>query len=219
MRFELFCFERIAASVPAARFPSRILHRGEARAYAEAWIGPDWFDYVLRTAIRRSRLEESFPLAANGQVAVCYTGYVTSAGAPPPRAPRGEQHEVVVSAGGGSTGSHVLHAAIAARPFSSLRELCWRILVGPGIPEDDFRALAAAAGPGIVVERNRPDFPALLARARVSISQGGYNTMMDLVRSSVHAVVVPFEHRAETEQRVRALPAARGAIELRRAGA
>jgi predicted glycosyltransferase len=57
--------------------------------------------------------------------------------------------------------------------------------------------------PGLVVERNRHDFLALLARSRVSISQGGYNTVMDVLRSGAPAVVVPFEARSETEQRMR----------------
>jgi predicted glycosyltransferase len=69
--------------------------------------------------------------------------------------------------------------------------------------------------PGIVVERNRQDFPALLARARVSVSQAGYNTVMDVLRSGAPAVMVPFEARAETEQRMRTERlAARGALDL-----
>jgi len=135
---------------------------------------------------------------------VHYTGYVTAPEEPPPRAPLAEQREVVISAGGGGAGTHVLEAAARARPLSGLRDLVWRILVGPGVAEGRFREIAAAAGPGLVVERNRPDFPALLARARVSVSQAGYNTVMDVVRSGAPAVMVPFEDRGETEQRTRA---------------
>ncbi len=222
LRFELVpLLERIAATEPRPRVLSSIRDilqlEEKAGRDAEAWDWAQrWFDEVLVHGDPDFvRLEETFPLAANGRVPVCYTGYVTTTGAPPPRAPPAEQREVVVSAGGGSTGSHVLHAAIAARGFSALRELCWRVLVGPGIAEDEFRALAAKAAPGVVVERNRQDFPTLLARARVSVSQGGYNTVMDVVRSGVPAIVIPFEHRAETEQRMRAARlAARGAIEL-----
>jgi hypothetical protein len=35
----------------------------------------------------------------------------------------------------------------------------------------------------VIVERARADFPALLARATVSVSQAGYNTALDVLRS------------------------------------
>jgi len=184
---------------------------------AESWEWAQrWFDEVLVHGDPSFvRLEETFPLAADGRVPIFYTGYVTSPGKPLPRAPLAEQREIVVSAGGGATGSHVLHAAIAAQALSAHRDLLWRVLVGPGIAEDEFRALAAKANAGVVVERNRHDFPALLARARVSVSQAGYNTVMDVLRSGAPAVMVPFEGRTETEQRMRTQRlAARGALEL-----
>jgi predicted glycosyltransferase len=111
---------------------------------------------------------------------------------------------VVVSAGGGAVGTPLLQAALAARPLSPLATAPWRILTGPNLPEDAFAALQGAAGGDTIVERFRPDFPALLASALLSISQGGYNTTMDILRSGVRAVVVPFEQPGETEQRFRA---------------
>ena len=222
LRFELVpLLERIAAARPRPPVLSSIrdilqLQEKPGRD-AESWEWAQrWFDEVLVHGDPSFvRLEETFPLAADGRVPIVYTGYVTSPGEPLPRASLAEQREIVVSAGGGATGSHVLHAAIAARPYSAHRDLTWRVLVGPGIAEDEFRALAAKAVPGIVVERNRHDFPALLARARVSVSQAGYNTVMDVLRSGAPAVMVPFEGRTETEQRMRTQRlAARGALEL-----
>jgi predicted glycosyltransferase len=65
------------------------------------------------------------------------------------------------------------------------------------------------------VERNRSDFPVLLANCRLSISQGGYNTVMDIVRTGARAVVVPFAGGAEVEQTLRArLLAERGWIDM-----
>jgi predicted glycosyltransferase len=148
-------------------------------------------------------------------VPIHYTGFVTAPGTAPPRVPRAEQDEIVVSAGGGGTGTHVLEAAIHARKVSKWRDLTWRVLVGPGVAESRYRELAAYAEPGLVVERNRPDFPALLARARVSVSQAGYNTVMDVLRSGAPAVMVPFAGRRETEQRMRTERLAQlGAIDL-----
>jgi len=222
LRFELLpLVERIASSTPRPRVIASIRDilqlEEKAGRDVESWSwARRWFDEVLVHGDPSFvRLDETFPLAADGTVAIFYTGYVTAPGAVLPRAPIDEQREVVVSAGGGSTGSHVLHAAIAAREHSTLRALTWRVLVGPGIAQDEFERLRARAGAGVVVERNRLDFPALLARARVSVSQGGYNTVMDVLRSAAPAVVVPFEQGSETEQRMRTQRlAARGALTL-----
>src|SRR3546814_13252576 len=85
----------------------------------------------------------------------------------------------------------------------------WRLLIGPNVPEEEFRAIAATAAPGITVERARSDFVELLCRARLSISQGGYHTLMEVLATGVPGVVVPFARGRETEQthRARALAA------------
>ena len=59
------------------------------------------------------------------------------------------------------------------------------------------------------------DFPLLLANCRLSVSQGGYNTVMDILRAGARAVVVPFAGGAEVEQTLRArLLAERGWIDM-----
>ena len=45
-----------------------------------------------------------------------------------------------------------------------------RCLVGFGVDQDAFDALAVLAGTGIVVERGRPDFTALVTNAALSIT-------------------------------------------------
>jgi predicted glycosyltransferase len=66
----------------------------------------------------------------------------------------------------------------------------------------------------VVVESFREDFPALLRSAALSVSQAGYNTVLDLVRSRVRAVVVPYEGSGD-EQPLRArLLAERGVLEV-----
>ena len=222
LRFELFALlERIERTTPRPRLLSsvrEILQLEEVSGRdAEAWeLADRWFDGILvHGDAAFARLEETSPYAARSRVPIHYTGFVTAPGTAPPRAPRDEQDEIVVSAGGGGTGTHVLEAAIRARKLSRWRELTWRVLVGPGVEEARFRELAAHAEPGLVVERNRPDFPALLARARVSVSQAGYNTVMDVLRSGAPAVMVPFAGRRESEQRMRTERLARlGAIDL-----
>jgi predicted glycosyltransferase len=89
------------------------------------------------------------------------------------------------------------------------------VLAGTSLSADAFAALRRDANPGIVVERFRPDFPALLRRCHVSVSQAGYNTALDVVSARARAVLVPFTAERETEQLIRAEHlAARGAVEL-----
>jgi predicted glycosyltransferase len=124
---------------------------------------------------------------------------------------------VLVSVGGGAVGRQLLEAAILARPLSSLRAHPWRLIAGVNATEADLAHLQwlSRDAPGVQVERHRTDFPALMARCRLSVSQGGYNTVMDILQARAAAVVVPFAGGAEVEQSMRArLLAAQGWIEL-----
>src|SRR5262249_34650494 len=56
----------------------------------------------------------------------------------------------------------------------------------------------------LLIERFRPDFPVLLRNCRLSVSQAGYNTVMDVLAASARAVVIPFAEGGETEQPTRA---------------
>lgn len=150
-------------------------------------------------------LEESFARAGEISDLIRYTGFVA---APETAYLAGEDTpggEVVVSAGGGAVGPALFEAAIAARPLTPLADAPWRLLTGPHMPEADFARLKLKAGPGITVERFRPDFRALLGAAKLSISYAGYNTSLDVMRARVPAVLVSFSGGGgETEQRQRA---------------
>ncbi len=123
--------------------------------------------------------------------------------------------EVLVSAGGGAVGGALLATALAARRLGCLAELGWRLLTGPNLPAAQFAALSAGLPDGVVVERYRPDFPQMLRRCRVSVSQAGYNTVLDILAARAAAVLVPFADMRETEQTLRAERlAARGVVEI-----
>ncbi len=132
-----------------------------------------------------------------------YSGYicapVISTETAPPAA-----GDVLVSAGGSATGLRLLETALAARPLCALREQSWRILVSPAVDAAAYERLLQQAGGGVTVERNRPDFAALMRGARLSISQAGYNTITDILRSRAAAVLVPFDEAGEVEQKLRA---------------
>ena len=158
--------------------------------------------------------EATFPPADTIRDLIRYTGYVAPARNPP--TPDGDGHgEVVVSVGGGAVGLPLLRAAMEARPLTALANIPWRLLAGPDIPEAEFQTLRTSAPAGIIVERARPDFPELLARCTLSISQAGYNTLMDILQARCRAVVVPFAAGNETEQTDRArLFEARGLLHI-----
>ncbi len=117
-----------------------------------------------------------------------------------------DRGEVIVSTGGGRVGERLLEIALAASATfaeSTALSLPWRLLVGQHLSEERFAALAAVAGSGVTVERARRDFPQLLTRAALSISQGGYNTVMEVLAAGCPAVVVPYAGGLETEQMLR----------------
>ena len=129
-----------------------------------------------------------------------YTGYVVESDLSP--VSEAGSGDVIVSAGGGAVGGPLLRAAIAARPLTSLADRTWRLLVGDNLPADDKALLRA--GDGIKIEPARADFTALLAHSVLSISQAGYNTVVETLVHGDRAVLVPFATARETEQRRRA---------------
>ncbi|MCC2114051.1 MAG: glycosyltransferase, partial [Hyphomicrobiales bacterium] len=156
-----------------------------------AKIARDFYDLVLVHADPAlTRFEETFPPADEIDDLIRYTGYVHAPADVDPLDDAGTG-EVIVSCGGGAVGTALLETALAARSLSARAgDLTWRILVGRDIDEAGLGALRDRAGIGIVVERARSDFPALLRRAAASISQAGYNTVLDVVTAGVPAVLV-----------------------------
>ncbi len=152
------------------------------------------------------RLEDTFRPTIELRVPVHYTGYVV----PHRERPRGvptRQPEVLVSAGGGKVGAGLLRcAALAHERHLAGRGLVTRIVTGPFLDDEDVRALAASSAncAGLRVERFIPDLASAMASASASISQCGYNTALDIVRSGVPSVVVPHDEGRETEQAERA---------------
>lgn len=147
-----------------------------------------------------------------------HTGYVIDGLPPAEASTQSGRDEVLVSAGGGAVGASLLQAALAARPLSRLRDRRWRFLCGPSMPAADvtaLRALAQPAGDGVVIEPARRDFTTLLRNCTLSISQGGYNTMIETLSVADRAVIVPYAGGLETEQELRAeLLAERGVFQM-----
>jgi predicted glycosyltransferase len=143
----------------------------------------------------------TFPYAEALGARLVSTGYVVEPG---PAAEDGSEGEVLVSAGGGRVGRALLAAAVEARPLSRVRDRPWRLVGGGDLDPRRVAELQAGLPPGLVVERQRDDFQALLAKCLLSVSQAGYNTVVEVLRLGKPMVLVPFETATETEQRIRA---------------
>jgi predicted glycosyltransferase len=209
MRFELMpLVERARAAPwqPAIAASVRDILTASRRPEKTAWILSmleRFYDLVLvHGDPQLVPFEATFPEAAQLGAKLAYTGYVV-AGAPP-ATERRDSGEVLVSTGGGAVAEPLVEAACAARALSPLAAAPWRVLVGENLPEARFRRLQELAPAGMVVERSRPDFLALLARCRLSISQAGYNTTLEVLAARRPAVVVPFAAGQESEQTLRA---------------
>jgi predicted glycosyltransferase len=149
-------------------------------------------------------LERSFSRTHEIANRLRYTGYVLDDAPLADPEDRAGDGEVIVSMGGGAVGAPLVEAALAIRSLTPLTDVVWRVLIGPNMPEAAFQAIAARAPADTIVERARPDFRALLAGARLSISLGGYNTVLEVLAAGIPAVVVPYSGGTETEQTLRA---------------
>jgi predicted glycosyltransferase len=219
LRFELMpLLERIVAAksrplvIGSVRDILQVAPKVEREREMLVWA-KTWFDAILVHADPRFvRFEETFPLLPELGPPVHYTGFVLTPGDRLPigksggkSGAGGDRSEVVVSAGGGGVGIDLLALALAAQAKSKFGHLTWRVLAGPNIPDAGVERLLREAGPAAIVERSRADFGALLRRAFISISQGGYNTVLDVITSGARPVIVPFTGNGETEQRARAV--------------
>lgn len=130
-----------------------------------------------------------------------YTGFVVPAGED---SVPDEQFDVIVTAGGGAFGATLLRNAVAAFPLSSFRQLRWCLVTGPNLPSYTVAELGDTAPPQIAIRTFLPQLWRYLKRARLSVSQSGYNTVADILRADCRSVLVPSDTTGQTEQLRRA---------------
>lgn len=164
-------------------------------------------------------LDRTFPDAASFTSKLRYTGYVVERTSPGDLAGATSDRssgEILISAGGGAVGEPLFTAAIAARALSRYHDRPWRLITGRNLPATATATLTAQAqAAGIAVETFRGDFPRLLHSCLLSVSQGGYNTVMELIAAQCPAVIVPFAEGSESEQMLRSrLLAERGILRV-----
>jgi predicted glycosyltransferase len=167
-------------------------------------IANRYFDVVLSHSDPAfARFQESFRPRQPLRIPVHHTGFVVSNNHAVPHPPA-TSADVIVSAGGGVVGAPLVKAAVEAHEL--LGNLTMKIITGPFISEDVWRSVVRLVRrrSGLSLVRSVPHLGTELRGARVSVSQCGYNTALDIVRARVPALVVPFAANGEDEQTRRA---------------
>jgi predicted glycosyltransferase len=166
-----------------------------------------WFDAILvHSDPSFARLGESFQPRTSLSPSVHHTGFVVGNRRKLPQHRSGND-PVVVSAGGGHYGFKLLSSALEAHALLSETEpFTMKVVAGPFLPEEEWKALRFAIDDrrGVTLVRSVPDLYSELSHARASVSQCGYNTAMEIIQAQIPALVVPFADGGEDEQLKRA---------------
>jgi predicted glycosyltransferase len=161
----------------------------------------DYFAAVLVHGDRRVvELQATFRHA--GQIAcdVHYTGYVAAPAAPCD----GDTPGIVVSAGGGAVGYPLFRAALDACRAGCQADKSWRFLLGGGLDAQQGEQLRAEAPANARITPVSENFTRLLQSCSLSISQAGYNTVVDVLQAGCRGLLVPYAQGGEMEQPLRA---------------
>ena len=145
------------------------------------------------------KLDATFSTLAKIEIPVYYTGYISSTS----RTERPERsRQIVVSAGGGRVGSELVDAALESYPRIK-RDLDLDMLIVTG-PNADERPRYTNGDKGPRIVEFIDDLPSVFARSMISVSQCGYNTAVDVLKTRTPAIFVPYEAASEDEQLRRA---------------
>jgi predicted glycosyltransferase len=177
--------------------PSKQKKITRAEQYLEDYYG----GLLVHGDPRIATLGQSFPMKAEVLALAQYTGFIFDGEKPEENKERNQ--EIIVSAGGGAAGESLYRIAAEASQLGP-DGFVWHLLIGRGLPQEFFEEITSKAHANLIVEWARSDFPDLLASAALSISQAGYNTMLDIVNADVNSITVPFSDGGEVEQNLRA---------------
>lgn len=152
------------------------------------------------------RLDDTFPLTSKIVDKIIYTGFVRAQVSPEPV--KIEKFDVIVTIGGGAFGEGLIQAALEARALSSLKDAHWCLCTGPNLPKDIVARLQENCPDGVTIKEFLPNLAGHLQQARLSISQVGYNTTMDVLSAGesgeCKALFVPSDIAGQSEQLRRA---------------
>ena len=170
-----------------------------------------YFDMLLIHGDRQFvKLEESFSRIGDLNCQVYYTGYVTE----PVREvsadnklSSAQKPMILVSVGGGRFGHELLECVAQAAPIlEQALPHHIQMFTGPFMPEEVFDKLQeiVAGRTNITIDRYTSQFLEYMQQADLSISMSGYNTTMNILSTSVRAMILPFTGNNDQEQTIRA---------------
>ena len=152
-----------------------------------------YFDVVLVHAdARLGRLEDAFE-PQRIRVPILYTGFIATGSIGDAYDPVLLRPMVLVTCDGARPDSALFRAAISACDHWLPRErLPIRIVAGPALPDREFASLQAEAmlRTDVVVERSADDLRVTAATVAVSVSDGACDTVFEMLRAGVPALVV-----------------------------
>jgi predicted glycosyltransferase len=158
------------------------------------------------------RLEDNIARVSDLKIPIYYTGYVVQSepqeievntedtvhlNDPTPK--------IVVSVGGGKLGHDLLESVIQSAPLLKAK-IPHRLIIfaGPLMEETHYQRLKtlASGASNLTLHRFTPNLIAYLKKADLSISLGGYNTTMNILKTGVPALIYPANK--DREQAIRA---------------
>lgn len=181
----------------------------------QGWLN-QYYDLVLFHAdARLQTLDEFFPRVKELNCEVYYTGYVAQSAAERSLAP--EEREILnrvqpmitASVGGGRFGFGLLNAVVeASQILKDQMPHHFYAFTGPFMADEEFDQLQHAArySANLSVRRFTPHLLEYMTVSDLSISLGGYNTTMNILRTGVRSLIFPFAAEEQSgEQSIRAL--------------
>jgi predicted glycosyltransferase len=173
-----------------------------------------YFDLLLiHSDPQFHRLEESFPAVADIKCPIQYTGFVAQSLTESATGTKEDAIDlsrnkptILISVGGGQLGHDLLDTAVAASPILATRlpQYHLQVFTGPFIPIDRFESLSIAATgqTNLTLRKFTTQFLTYMKQAKLSVSLGGYNTTMNILRTGVNSMILP--SNKDWEQTVRA---------------
>ena len=149
-------------------------------------------------------LETSFSRVGDLNCEVRYTGYVTQPLSQPIET---ELPLILVSVGGGRFGHNLLECMVKTSPLLEGKiPHHIQMFAGPFAPDELLKRLQKQAKtlPNLTVNRYTSDLLSYMQKADLSISMSGYNTTLNVLKTGVRAMILPFEGNNDREQATRA---------------
>ena len=160
------------------------------------------------------KLDETFSRLSEIDAEICYTGYVVPEVA---ASPNRKNSTIIASIGGGRFGHELAEAVVrVAHLLADKIPHRIQLFTGPFCPPQVVSRLhrLARGSTNLRIERFAPDLHQRLMTADLSISMGGYNTMMNVVATGVPAMIMGCTVNGGMDQVARVNRLARlGAIE------